>query len=97
MAFMPSCTQLLQYEVPDSAAAMKTVLPCIEVSAGLILRPRHHLTHHVHGPGNVSVSKVVGSVWSFDRQLLCSPFEALCSLDGNALAPTYNCQVLWLL
>lgn len=45
------------------------------------------------GPGNVGVSKVVGSVWSFDRQLLCSPFEALCSLDGNALAPTYSCQV----
>ena len=45
------------------------------------------------GPGNVGVSKVVGSVWSFDRQLLCSPFEALCSVDGNALAPTYNCQV----
>ena len=47
----------------------------------------------MYGPGNVCVSKVVGSVWSYDRQLLCSPFEALCSLDGNALAPNYNCQV----
>ncbi|KAL0028702.1 hypothetical protein WJX79_000762 [Trebouxia sp. C0005] len=45
-------------------------------------------------PGNVTVSKVVGSVWSYDRQLLCSPFEALCSLDGDTLAPTYNCQVV---
>ena len=47
----------------------------------------------MHSPGNVTVSKVVGSVWSYDRQLLCSPFEALCSLDGDTLAPTYNCQV----
>ena len=47
----------------------------------------------MHSPGNVTVSKVVGSVWSYDRQLLCSPFEALCSLDGDILAPTYNCQV----
>ena len=43
--------------------------------------------------GNVGASKIVGSVWSFDRQLLCPPFEALCSLDANALAPVYNCQV----
>ncbi len=47
----------------------------------------------MNSPGNVTVSKVVGSVWSYDRQLLCSPFEALCSLDGDTLAPTYNCQV----
>ena len=43
--------------------------------------------------GNVSASKVVGSVWSYDRQLLCPPFEALCSLDADALFPVYNCQV----
>lgn len=43
--------------------------------------------------GNVRASKIVGSVWSFDRQLLCPPFEALCSLDADALFPVYNCQV----
>ncbi|KAK9815471.1 hypothetical protein WJX72_004235 [[Myrmecia] bisecta] len=44
-------------------------------------------------PGNVTVSKVTGSVWSCDRQLLCAPFEALCTLDSDAYLPSYNCQI----
>lgn len=71
-------------------------LSAVQTSIWLQLTPkacRFELILGGAGAGNVTLSKVVGSVWSYDRQLLCPPFEALCTLDSDALMPTFACQV----
>jgi hypothetical protein len=43
-------------------------------------------------PSSVTISRVLGSVWSSSGALLAGPFEGVAQPDSDALNPRYSCS-----